>query len=279
MLSEWPRDVLVVDNASGTGEGERLGREFGIAHLETTHNGGVASGYNAALGWAAGHGYSHILLLNNDTVVAHGWLVDELASAASPGVAAVGPTVRDEGGSTWSAGGRLSRWTTRSWHRRRPDRSEPYEVDWIDGSAMLVSIDAVRRIGGFSEDFFLYWEELDWCARARRAGYTVLVQPSATIEHARGASATTLQTRTWSLRNSLLFARRHAGRAQLSTTLVAWTLIRVPVYLARVASREGIRAAVRGVREAGGWNLRDAARHGWRVPADGPPLADPSGPA
>jgi phosphopantetheine adenylyltransferase len=70
----------------------------------------------------------------------------------------------------------------------------------------------------------------------------------------------------------LLFARRHASRAELVTTLVSWGVVSVPAFVVRVARRHGVRAALRGLRRDVGWNFRDAARRGWRVPADGPPI-------
>lgn len=97
--------------------------------------------------------------------------------------------------------------------------------------------------------------------------------------HARSAAATILQMRPWSMRKSLPFVRRNAGRVQLWPRLRAWTLTRVPVRLANVALRAPLGAAARGVVDAGARNLRDAARRGSSVPAGGSALADLSRPA
>lgn len=177
LLPGWPADVLVVDNASGTDGGERLAAALGVAHVTTDHNGGVASGYNAALAWAFARGYAHVLLLNNDVRIREPGTLQRLLEAAGPRAAAVGPVVRDDDGAVDSAGGRLGRWTGRSWHCRVVAGDRPYAVPWVDGSAMLVSLAAACEIGGFAEDFFLYWEETDWCARAREAGWRSWCSP------------------------------------------------------------------------------------------------------
>jgi GT2 family glycosyltransferase len=71
VLNDWPVPTLVVDNGSGTGEGALLAAEFGspVEALELPDNGGVASGYNSGISWAAERGASHVLLLNNDATV------------------------------------------------------------------------------------------------------------------------------------------------------------------------------------------------------------------
>jgi GT2 family glycosyltransferase len=272
-LPGWPADVLVVDNDSGTGEGERLASDFGVAAITTDHNGGVASGYNAAIRWALERGCSHVLLLNNDVRLPDPGVLERLLAAAGDGVAAVGPVVRDDDGVIWSAGGCLGRWTGRSWHRRSIAGAVPYEVEWIDGSAMLVAVAAARKIGGLAEDFFLYWEETDWCTRARRAGWDVRVQPAAQIVHVRGSTATPSQTYALSIRNMLLYARRHATPPELLTRTAWWCSAAVPLFGARVARTEGLRSAVAAVARVLDWHARDAARRGWRLPAEGPPIA------
>lgn len=271
VLPQWPQRILVVDSASGTGEGERLAAEFGIESTTLERNDAVAGGYNAAIEWAMRHGYGHVLLLNNDTTI-EGDVLTPLLGASGGSIAAVGPVIIDDEGTVNTAGGRISLWSGRARALRAPEDTRPYRVDWIDGSAMFVNVAAAADIGGLSTDFHLYWEETDWCARARMAGYRIVVQPAASIRHTRGATVPGIQMRTWSLRNALLYLRRHASVAQLTVALPAYVLVRIPVYCLRVTLRHGPASCVRGLREALGWNLRDAARRGIRIPARGPAL-------
>jgi GT2 family glycosyltransferase len=265
-------DIVVVDNDSGTGEGDRLAAEFGVSALTMQRNGGVAYGYNAAIRWARGRGCGHVLLLNNDVLTTQPDLIERLLEGTGPRIAAVGPVIEDRDGSVWSAGGFLRRWLGHAGRWREPRASEPYDVDWLDGSAVLVSIAAACEVGGLSEDFFLYWEEVDWCTRARRAGWRCVLQPRAIITHERSASATGRQTRYYALRNSLLFQRRNASAAQLVTGLGAWILGRLPVFIVR-RIREGAspREVVSDARSAVAWHVDDARRRrSWRIAATGP---------
>jgi len=69
-----------------------------------------------------------------------------------------------------------------------PSKTEPYEVDWVAGTIMLISRICWEKIGGFDDDFFLYWEDADICFRAREAGFNVVYFPGAYIKHEAGAS-------------------------------------------------------------------------------------------
>lgn len=273
-LSEWPISTVVVDSASGTGEATQLAREFGapVEALELPRNGGVPAGYNAAIQWAAEHGAEHVLLLNNDTVIEDPAMLERLISATGDTVGAIGPIVHDPDGTIFSAGGFVSMWKGVADHWNGPPRTDkPYSAEWLDGPCLLISIAAARRIGGLEPTYFLYWEELDWCVRARRAGFECIVQPATSILHARSTREPSPQTRYLLLRNGILFMRRNGTIGQNLTSLTYLVLARIPKLLLRSMRRhDGLLTAVRTSGGALAWNLADAARHGWRRPADGP---------
>jgi hypothetical protein len=279
LLRGWPVPVVVVDNGSREREGERLATEFGppVEAVSLPVNRAVAGGYNAALKWAADRGATHILLLNNDTLISDPGMLDRLVAATGPDVAAVGPLIRNGDGSTYSAGGRISWVTGLSGHRHAPLHiNGPYSAPWLDGPCVLVSLDAVRRIGGLDPIFVSYWEDVDWCTRAVRAGYTCLVEPRTSVVHLRGGTIPSPEAEASDLRNGILFIRRHGSRLSNLTSLAFFILVRSPIHIARRAkSAAQLSGALRAVRRAAAWNARDAAQHGrWRVPADGPSLED-----
>lgn len=274
-LAGWPFPTVVVDNGSGTGEGDRLAREFSpdVDALVLLSDEGVPGGYNAGLRWGLSKGVSHVLLLNNDVVVQDPHLISRLMEAIQPDVAAVGPVVHDPDRSIFSAGGRMDWFLGRTRHHRRPLRtSGPYEVEWLDGPCILISLSAVRQIGGLAHVYFMYAEELDWCVRAGRAGYRLLVEPRTSILHERGTRQPSLGVRELTLRNAILFMRRNGTRLQNATSLV-WALLYRPLAMAyRCLGRptELIRIPAI-VASALWWNVRDAFNRGsWRVQADGP---------
>ena len=151
----------------------------------------------------------------------------------------------------------------------------PYAVDWLDGSCILVSINAVCRIGGLAPEFFLYWEETDWCTRARRADLRLLVDPVASVVHLGWGSGTGRQTRRYALRNSLLFVRRNLHGADGITSGLAWLLGRLPLFvIRRLKEGAGLREASADARWAVGWHIRDISDHGWLRDPEGPTLCD-----
>ena len=282
-LSSWPLPTLIVDNASGTGEGERLAAEFGppVTSLTRAVNDGVPGGYNAGLHWASQIGASHVLLLNNDVEIRDTAMVDRLLEAAGPRVAAVGPIVLDSDGSVFSAGGFIDFKRGRWDHWKRPAQAKrPYAAAWLDGSALLVAIEAARAIGGLAPEYFMYAEELDWCIRAGRAGYRCMVQPATSIVHRRSTRMPSPRVRYLLVRNGLLFMRRNGTAFQNATSLVWLLAWRMPGLVWRAFDGEVgpprvLRIGLRAIR----WNVIDAARRrGWRVRANGPRVAGPTEP-
>jgi GT2 family glycosyltransferase len=275
-LRDWPVSVVVVDNGSREAEGQRLAEEFGppVSSIRLARNAAVAGGYNAAIRWAAGKGATHILLLNNDTVINDAQLLSRLAAAAGPDVAAVGPILLNEDGLPYAAGGQMD-WTT-----GLPDHPEPlladrpYPVEWLDGPCILLSLEAVRRIGGLDPVFVSYWEDVDWCVRAGHAGYQCVVEPRASIVHLVGGTIPAPEAHAYNLRNGMLFMRRNGSALNNLTTLAYFVLRRLPgLLLGRQRLRGRNPVPLRSVLSGFAWNVRDAMRKGhWRLTASGPSI-------
>src|SRR5262249_13037145 len=104
----------------------------------------------------------------------------------------------------------------------------------IAGCAMWLRAEALAAIGLLDEDFFAYHEEVDWCARARSAGWRVVYCPSAVVVHRGGGvegGPAAIRTRKYfAARNSILFARRHAPGSQ-RWRLVAGLATKLPLEL------------------------------------------------
>jgi GT2 family glycosyltransferase len=95
------------------------------------------------------------------------------------------------------------------------------EVDYLPSCALLTKRHVIEEIGGFDEDYYIYYEDSDWCLRARRAGYKIVIAPSAHAYH-----ATTDKLNDFFLyysgRNRFLFMKKHATKADFISFL-AWT--------------------------------------------------------
>jgi GT2 family glycosyltransferase len=205
--------AIVVDNASGDGSAEKLraavqDRDWGgwAEVLASSRNGGFAAGNNLALRPALEHAAPprYFLLINPDAALDPGALQVMVAFLEDhPGAGIVGPRTEigrgnlrgtafrfpgvlnslDEGAHF----GPLTRLLAR-WQLAPPPRSEAHATDWVSGGCMLIRREVFERVGLFDEGFFLYFEEVDLCLRAARAGWETWYEPAASIVHDAGAS-------------------------------------------------------------------------------------------
>jgi GT2 family glycosyltransferase len=212
--------------------------------IETGYNLGYVGGNNVGIQYALEHKFDHILLLNNDTVVAPDFLdhLVEVADADSQ-VGVVGPTIYyyERPRVIWSAGGSIleRRGLTKMLNIDEEDHGQlgkmPREVDFVSGCALLTKAEIVKEIGGLDERFFSYYEETEWCVRVRQAGYSILHVPLSKIWHKISPSAreASPQVHYYMTRNRLLFlAITKAGPIpwlntlffDYARTLVSWSL-------------------------------------------------------
>lgn len=180
--------VVVVDNGSPDGSGARLEREFPASvHLQTGANLGFAGGMNRGIGRALERGAARVVLLNNDLTPGPGMLeAMEAAAGAEPEAAVVGAVIHEGSltGPVAHAAHTLSPWTTRYGLSPVPAPGDPpQEADWVSGAALLLPAAGLAEVGLLDEDFFLYWEEVEYCFRARRRGFKVVVAPAARAVH------------------------------------------------------------------------------------------------
>ena len=219
-------EVVVVDNASGEIERDRLradwGAHPGVRLLLLDANRQFAGGLNAGATAAFAAGADRVLLLNNDTVLEPDALA-RLGAAldARPRAGLAGPRVMDLRARTrvLSAGERhvlsvLCVPRTLLRYRRAP--TAPYAVRGLMGCAMLVTRACFAAVGGFAEDIEVYYEDVDFCLTAHARGFEIVVEPRAVVYHdgLRGfAAGLTPWAAFLKARNPWLLVRRHGGRA------------------------------------------------------------------
>jgi GT2 family glycosyltransferase len=189
-----PLEVLLVDNGSPDGSGDRLHAAFPqLPYVQTGRNLGFTGGNNVGIAWALEHGADYVVVLNNDTVVAPDCVARLVAAARSrPRVGAVAPTmlVHDAPELVWYAGGTLSRLRGLGRHvaegTRAPDvdeRMRPEPVTFITGCCMLLTRDAIDTVGTFDDSYFAYCEDADLSVRLTHAGFALLHEPRARLLH------------------------------------------------------------------------------------------------
>ncbi len=223
-------EIIVVDSASDDGSARMVREEFPRVRLiASAQNLGYAGGNNAGAAQAEGR---FIFLLNPDTVVrpdALAGLVDYMD--AHPQVGSLGPQLLWPDGAVQSSRRRfptvgslfwestlLGQWFPHNRHRQRyhlldrpPDR--PQAVDWVVGAALLIRRTAWQQVGPLDEDYFMYFEETDWCKRSAAAGWETHYLPAAQVVHYEGKSSEqVMAARTLRFqRSKLRYARKHLG--------------------------------------------------------------------
>ncbi len=226
-------NVIVVDNGSTDDSLDKLrtySSHYPLVLLETGRNLGYAGGNNVGTRHALEHDADFVLVLNNDTTVAPD-LLEQLVGAArrnpDTGVFSARVMYFDNPDKVWFDG---ARWNESSLQLEWPGQgARETEIDTIDhdtdyacGAALFFRAEVARQIGLLDESFFLVWEEVDWCFRARKAGWRNIVVATAKIWHKIGVSfgSESSPLRTYfSVRNELLWFSRHAS---LSARLQLW---------------------------------------------------------
>jgi hypothetical protein len=224
-----PTKVIVVDNAStdGSPDAVRACRPAPLL-IELPENAGFAKGNNAGIRASDG---DLILLLNSDTIVPPGALDGLVAAlAGDPAAAAVGPRLVDlDGVPELSFGRMISPWAEAGQKllgtlhargvgpaRRLVERwtQARHYPDWVSGAALMVWRRDAEDVGLLDERFFMYTEDVDFCASLRARGHRVLFTPEVTITHVRGRSAASAPQATQAAyrRSQVAFYRKHHPR-------------------------------------------------------------------
>lgn len=225
----YPRVCLiVVDNASEDDSVGRIRRNYSdVVLICNPKNLGYAEGNNIGIKHALRIGAEFVLLLNNDTVVDKNFLqllVGAVKKKLHVGLA--GPKILSHGSPNriWFAGPK------KTWAFGRPlelghrgfgevdsgqyDRTMP--VGFITGCSLLISREVISRVGLLDSDYFAYYEDADYCLRAKNAGYALLYVPKARIWHKAARSTTDIYsyspvTMYLGIRNRLLFMKKHGN--------------------------------------------------------------------
>jgi hypothetical protein len=196
-LNEAPssrsHEIIVVDNASTDGSADAARRWAGVRVIETGGNLGFSRGNNAGIRASSG---TNLLLLNSDTIVPPHAL-DALLSAldAHPDVAVAGPRLVDGHGQAELSFGQMVGPINQIRQKRvaRGDvesytRQEQYP-DWVTGACLLVRRTDAEAVGLLDERYFMYLEDVDFCAAIRARGRRILFAPGVEVTHLKGRSA------------------------------------------------------------------------------------------
>ncbi len=183
-VSGWELKIIVVDNG-GNQKFNSQQSTFNIKIIKNQKNLGFAKGANIGIKYALKNGAERILLLNPDTVVEPGVIKTLIANEAD----IISPVIKFQRNDQWiyDFGGRINWWLGRTNHlessKLTMKQLNNEIIDYVSGCCMLIKHQVFEKIGLFDERFFLYFEDVDFCVRAKRAGLKVAVEPKVSIIH------------------------------------------------------------------------------------------------
>ncbi|MDP3244849.1 MAG: glycosyltransferase family 2 protein, partial [bacterium] len=239
-------EIILIENGSRFTPDLRANNgQMPFASLTIIHNPenlGYARGNNIGIREALMIGADYILLLNDDTVVSPDFLNILLdAGESNPDAGMLGPKIYyfDEPRKIWFAGAKFNSkscalTTPGSDQLKGGTDLEPIESDYITGCALLINKAVIEKIGLLDYRYFLYWEDVDWGLRAKKAGFKNLVIPSAHIWHKVSLSSGGMDSliRVYhKTRSHLLFAKLHAPKSTPKLHIqffrdIAWLLLK-----------------------------------------------------
>jgi N-acetylglucosaminyl-diphospho-decaprenol L-rhamnosyltransferase len=263
---ETGRDrVIVVDNASGDDSADRIesavaqrGWQDWVTVRRSAVNGGFAAGNNLALREVQAEFY---VLLNSDTLVRPGTMSGLLAAADEhPQAGLLGPSF-EEGDGRWSAScfrdfhpiselvdAACSGPVTRLFHKYEvsiPAAECTSAVDWVGFACVLIRRPVIEQIGLLDDGYFMYFEDADYCRRARAGGWQVVHVPQLRVVHFEGSSSG-INPQYIDLRRRpryyyaarARYYRNHCGQLGLVAANLLWNAGRVVSWLHEAAGNK-----------------------------------------
>lgn len=208
-----------------------------VKFIRAEKNLGFTGGNNLGITYAKG---DYLFVINNDTEVTEsliGRLVDTLEKHSEIGVISPKINYFDEPGVLQYTG-----YTKMNYYTARNKCIGQYEKDtgqydyltgktgYAHGAAMLVKREAMEKAGVLSDNFFIYYEELDWCERIKKAGYEVWVDMQALLYHKESMTVGKQSAfkEYYMNRNRILFNRKHATTFQFTIFTLFFTTIIIP---------------------------------------------------
>ena len=227
-------EVVVVNNNPKENLHDLKTKFNKFSFLETGKNLGYAAGNNFGIKRVLKEKPDFVFVINNDTVLDEKILLNLIEFAKTDEkIGILGPKiyfapgyefhkeryqVEDQGKVIWYAGSLID-WSNVASSHRGVDEIDhgqydtPMETDFVSGCAMLVKKEVWEKIGFFDERFFLYWEDVDFCQRAKIAGFKIVFVPQAKLWHANAGSSEVggALHDYYMTRNRLLFGLRYAS--------------------------------------------------------------------
>jgi len=221
-------EVVIVDNNSSDGSLEMVRTGYSRSTLiKNEANLGYSAGNNVGIRYALERMADYVLLLNNDTEVKANFLsrlIEVAEGNAKIGI--LSPLIFDGySGKVWFSGGEIDWMKMKAINLSEIKHENNFSTDFISGCAMLVKKDVFKKIGLLDEDFFLYWEDVDFSLRAKRSGFKIGVAVSSWIDHFERKEGSGSSKAYWLVLSGLLFFKKNS-KGLMKFWIVFYTCLR-----------------------------------------------------
>ena len=228
--------ILVIDNFSTSDEVLSLELKIPKERLILNKkNLGYAGGNNIGLKYAKKHNFKYSLLLNPDIRINNKSIVKLLKEIKKETMlAATGPRIcfRSNPNIIYSDGGILKEskaYFTEHLHYKKEvnnidNQDQVYDADYVNGSAFMINMEVLERVGYLDEKFFLYFEETDWCLRARKMGYSLKIFTNAVAFHL--SSENNNNYFFYMTRNRILLANKNITYIEETRKLIGLSILK-----------------------------------------------------
>ena len=220
-----PLEILVIDNASNDGSADSVFKLFpDVNVIRLPENLGAPKASNIGFKHALNNGANYVLRLDSDTIVSTGFLEPLVKKAEEdPKIGVISPRIfyYDPPNLIWYAGVDAHPWHFGSVNdqinKRVSEISDQSRiVDYVWGAAMLIKREVLEKTKGFDPDFFIYYEEVDYCLRVKDLGYKLFYLAESEIWHKVGTQNPTAWTGYhWNLSKAKLFRKHAFNKAHL----------------------------------------------------------------
>ncbi len=188
-------EIILIDNNSGDGSIETLEKEFRgkIRIIKNRENIGFAAANNQGAKMARG---KYLFFLNSDTIITDNILAplfkileeNKSTGILAPRLLNSDKSLQDK---SYGAYPRLMDLILSHFIKKEKipsERTNSFEVDWLSGAALIIRHELFKRIGGWDNKFFMYFEDVDLCRRTKDANYKIIIAPSVSLIHLSGKS-------------------------------------------------------------------------------------------
>jgi GT2 family glycosyltransferase len=230
-------EVIVIDNNSEEDNPSIIKQKYpNIIFVQNPINYGFAAGNNYGLMRAKGE---YVCLLNNDTIVTENFIEPLLAKLEkNPSIGAVSPKIKyfhtpdtiQYAGFTPINPISMRNFSIGFNEKDKGQYEKDKETAYAHGAAMMVPMEVVKKVGLMSYIFFLYYEEADWCARIKKAGYKIFYIHDSLIYHRESISTGKLSPMKiyYLNRNRIVFMRRNIKGKDFILGILYQILIAIP---------------------------------------------------